>query len=630
MWNVASGKMARVLEGHRSPIGAVALTPDGTRAVSGSIGARHIVRGGVVYGPEHINLKVWDLRSGDEIHTLEGHRGSIRAIAVTPDGKRAVSADAVSLARIGSGPAGVVKIWDLEQGREIHSLEGHKLGISALALTLDGTCVISGSSDKTLRVWNIYSGEEIHTLKGHRRPVDSVVMTPGGTDVLSGSAEFLKIWNLKSGTELCTLMGGKGAVSPDGNRVVSTAHQQVKVWDLDGMQEMTRLRVESPITACTIAPDGLTLVVGDRAGQVHFLRLKNVTPGPPVVTASRSDCGELTAQCLRCWARSGIEESDLGSIVACPDCGVDLRLNPFTADVSKRRPGGAVPTREPPPMADEPAPRERAAAVQAPAQQEEPAVTRAQARLEPVPEETPARPPLPLSFAAEQFIQSALRQHAPGERDELTLHQWLAALLDEHRGVAEAAAEGCDLDALRNALHREVEEEATPQSLTADVLVHRASERARAADQPVLRPRDLAAAILAAVIEATAGTSTQPAVHATPAEAPPLPLSFAAEQMIQAALHARDATESGQLGANEWLVALLERHREPLEDVAGARDLKDLEARARRQLSHGEVGTPLTQDTLISQASHKAEQASRQVVGPQDVATVILAASHHP
>ena len=73
----------------------------------------------------------------------------VRAVAVTPDGKKAIS----------GSDDGKLKVWDLETGKELMTLEGHcKSGygsVYVVALTPDGTKAVSGSLDKTLKVWDL-------------------------------------------------------------------------------------------------------------------------------------------------------------------------------------------------------------------------------------------------------------------------------------------------------------------------------------------------------------------------------------------------------------------------------------------------------------------------------------------
>ena len=54
-------------------------------------------------------LKVWDLESGWELRTLAGHSSSVNGVAVTADGRRAVSASGDN----------TLKVWDLESGTVI-------------------------------------------------------------------------------------------------------------------------------------------------------------------------------------------------------------------------------------------------------------------------------------------------------------------------------------------------------------------------------------------------------------------------------------------------------------------------------------------------------------------------------
>ena len=76
---------------------------------------------------------------------------------MTPDGRRAVS---------GSDDR-TLKVWDLEQGALLATLEGHGDGVWAVAVTPDGRRAVSGSDDRTLKVWDLEQGALLATLEGH-------------------------------------------------------------------------------------------------------------------------------------------------------------------------------------------------------------------------------------------------------------------------------------------------------------------------------------------------------------------------------------------------------------------------------------------------------------------------------
>ncbi|MSV29537.1 MAG: TIR domain-containing protein, partial [Bryobacterales bacterium] len=88
------------------------------------------------------------------LRTLEGHSDSVSCVAVTPDGRRAVSASEDT----------TLKVWDLESGRALRTLEGHSDWVYGVAVTPDGKRAVSASEDTTLKVWDLESGREIQTL----------------------------------------------------------------------------------------------------------------------------------------------------------------------------------------------------------------------------------------------------------------------------------------------------------------------------------------------------------------------------------------------------------------------------------------------------------------------------------
>ncbi len=231
----------------------VAVTPDGRRAVSAS---------------EDRTLKVWDLETGQELRTLEGHGARVIGVAVTPDGRRVVSASWDN----------TLKVWDLETGQELAHAGGprglgqwrggdagraaggvgllgrHAEGVGpgdgpgagarwratgpvceGVAVTPDGRRVVSASDDGTLKVWDLETGQEVATLEGHGASVSGCAVTPDGRRVVSASWDrTLKVWELETGRCLFTLPGFTAftAVSA-GAEVVCAGDQVGNVWILE-------------------------------------------------------------------------------------------------------------------------------------------------------------------------------------------------------------------------------------------------------------------------------------------------------------------------------------------------------------------------------------------------------------
>ena len=229
-------ELLRTLEGHSREVNDVAVTPDGKRAVSAS---------------SDKTLKVWDLESGRALRILEGY-SSVEGVAVTPDGKCVVSASGDSL-----------KVWDLESGRLLRTLEGHSGGVNGVAVTPDGRRAVSASRDQTLKVWDLECGLELRTLDGHSREVNDVAVTPDGERAVSASSDKTPmVWDLESGRPLRTLEGHSGgvegvSVTPDGKRAVSASWDKtLKVWDLESGRALHMLEGHPGWVNALALPDG--------------------------------------------------------------------------------------------------------------------------------------------------------------------------------------------------------------------------------------------------------------------------------------------------------------------------------------------------------------------------------------
>ena len=137
-----------------------------------------------------------------------GHSDYVESVAITPDGKYIVSGSSDN----------TIKLWDIKSGEEIRTFKGHSSWVILVTITQDGKYIVSGSLDNTIKLWDIKSGKEIRTFEGHSDSVKSVAITPDGKYIVSGSSdETIKLWDIKSGEEIAQFVSFN-----DGEWIAST------------------------------------------------------------------------------------------------------------------------------------------------------------------------------------------------------------------------------------------------------------------------------------------------------------------------------------------------------------------------------------------------------------------------
>ena len=137
----------RRFTGHADWVMAVAFSPDGRHAASGS---------GFPSNKDDNTARLWDLQSGKEIRAYRGHTLPIEGLAFTPDGRYLLTASHDY----------TLRLWNVETGNVLRKFPGHTLWIKCVAISADGRLAISGADDKTARIWDIKRGKEVGQLDG--------------------------------------------------------------------------------------------------------------------------------------------------------------------------------------------------------------------------------------------------------------------------------------------------------------------------------------------------------------------------------------------------------------------------------------------------------------------------------
>jgi len=298
VWDLVGNQPPLELKGHTDWVTSVALTASGGLTVSGS---------------DDRTLRVWDLAGNKPTRVLEGHTAPVTSVALSSDGRLAVSSSDKT-----------ILVWDLTGKKRPRVLNGHTAQVTSVALTSNGLLAVSGSEDKTLRVWDLECNQPPRILEGHTAPVTSVALTAEGGLAVSGSHDkTLRVWDLAS-NQLSRVLEGHTdlvtsvALMSDGRRAVSGSYDKtLRVWDLAGNQPPRVLEGHIDwVTSVALTPDGRlgvsssddkTLRVWDLAGNQppRILSGHAGWVNSVVLTSGRRAVSGSRDKTLRVWDLAG-------------------------------------------------------------------------------------------------------------------------------------------------------------------------------------------------------------------------------------------------------------------------------------------------------------------------------------
>lgn len=262
-WETETGKLKHTLAGHESGVVAVAMTPDGKYAISacGSAGA----------------IRLWDLSTGSCVRVFETQNNCrIDSVSLSADGKFAISN------RDANDPMGEkpLLLWDVSTGRLIRTFETAVLGmVSRTAISPDGRLAMSCGQDQIVRLWDVNTGKPAAELKGHSAWIYSIGFSSDGKRIISGAEDNkVKIWDLPTKQCVATLDDAGCvmwvALNADGTVALSrSSDNTTRIWDVAANKCLATLTGHSNRVAASLSSNARIAVSGSYDNTIQIWEL---------------------------------------------------------------------------------------------------------------------------------------------------------------------------------------------------------------------------------------------------------------------------------------------------------------------------------------------------------------------
>lgn len=274
IWDCQTGSCVGAFDGGKHVHNTVAVTPDGSSFVYGSLFDN--------------SVKLCDLQTGQLVRIFKTKAGNCESVCVAPNGNYLVS----------GWQDGTIRIWKLTNKSRMRVYRGHMGEVQALSVTPDARCFVSGSEDKTLRMWRLGIQQSKHGYKVSIAPTGTMYMSisPTGQAISGGSGvvyrydNALEIWDIESGRRIHALRGVDAeltgvAFTPDGHSAISVSSDDVlRVWSVKNGKLIRKCQIgdkddyfaDEHFARCiAVTPDSQYAVCGYGSGDMKVWNLKN-------------------------------------------------------------------------------------------------------------------------------------------------------------------------------------------------------------------------------------------------------------------------------------------------------------------------------------------------------------------
>jgi RNA polymerase sigma factor (sigma-70 family) len=314
VWDLQTGKEITTLKGGDLPVLSVAFEPDGR----GIITAASEIDGGRDAKPGEVWR--WNPENGEVTMKLTGHKLPTFAVAVSPDGTRAIAVG-------GAGGQGEVSAWDLKTGKLLFQVQTNSVSpLMAIDFSPDGKFIVVGGG-KEVRAIDARVGKELFKTAEHPDPVYATVISPDGVHIASagvGKPPGIRLWDANTGRKLPMIETTQRSIkslaySRDGAKLASGGFDgTARIFDVATGSELAVAKYDKNVNAVAFDRSGARLAVAGDDHLVHLYSVKILESAPKPAARSEplrdpkgdtSDARKISQLFLTAAAGGKIEEA---------------------------------------------------------------------------------------------------------------------------------------------------------------------------------------------------------------------------------------------------------------------------------------------------------------------------------